>query len=312
MVAWSDLSRCTNPDCPFKGSCRKFCPPAPPGSNAEHALLMALCVCGCYGVQHFEDSGKPPSTATQAADPGGQGTTNQRGDTDRPGSSIPAGSGSGGAFRSVSEAARDRKARMNAGLMDDIKTNVFDPSSKIHQNAWSKLSSRPEKRKKSTSSNEPPSKRKASTKADKAEADSQTVELTLVLVENNEELNAGEYTMPSTAKMRLLHSRGHIIPVRISRVASPSDVSRIVVETFSSIAAIESGRIDLILWRLLCIHSRGTGVPAILKPHTRATNLSLSDLEMASANHRQAKDFRKCVYIGLPPRFGESPSRLRY
>ncbi|KAJ7037060.1 hypothetical protein C8F04DRAFT_1180783 [Mycena alexandri] len=50
MVDWSDLGHCTNPNCSFKGSCRKFCSLTPLGEVNEQLLLLALCVCACRGT----------------------------------------------------------------------------------------------------------------------------------------------------------------------------------------------------------------------------------------------------------------------
>ncbi|KAF8207466.1 hypothetical protein K438DRAFT_1962389 [Mycena galopus ATCC 62051] len=146
MVSWSDLSRCTNSDCPFKGSCRKFCPPIPLGDVEEQIILLALCVCTCRGMQH--EAGPLDASATSTSTPAGN----------RP--PPPAAPGLGGEFSSVGDASRARKAKMNAHLMEDIKVNILDPTSK---DAWAKLSSRPDaKRKKPPSASaEPLPKRKA-------------------------------------------------------------------------------------------------------------------------------------------------------
>ncbi|KAJ7457978.1 hypothetical protein B0H11DRAFT_2062122 [Mycena galericulata] len=199
---------------------------------------------------------------------------------------------------------------MNSDLMEEVKANVFDPTSKIHQNAWSKLSSRPDsKRKKpATPSNEPVAKRKPSVAKTSARVEKGgVVDLTLVLVENTKEVNRGEYVMPTATKMRSLHQHGYIKYVSFPSTSSPSDISRLISDTFSAIPAIDTGKVDLMLWRLLCVISLGQGMPSLLKPHSAATNIALQDLQMASTTHRQAKDFKKCVYIALPRYAGNLP-----
>ncbi|KAJ7511087.1 hypothetical protein B0H11DRAFT_1953917 [Mycena galericulata] len=186
---------------------------------------------------------------------------------------------------------------MNSDLMEEVKANVFDPTSKIHQNAWSKLSSRPDsKRKKpATPSNEPVAKRKPSVAKTSARVEKGgVVDLTLVLVENTKEVNHGEYVMPTATKMRSLHRHGYIKYVSFPSTSSPSDISRLISETFSAIPAIHTGKVDLMLWRLLCVISLGQGMPSRLKPYSAATNIALQDLQMC------AKDFKKCIYIALP------------
>ncbi|KAJ7238949.1 hypothetical protein C8J57DRAFT_1528508 [Mycena rebaudengoi] len=97
MVAWSDVSRCTNRDCKWNDSCRKFCPPSPAVFTTEHALLMAVCMCGCFGLQHQDTS------ARAAAGSGTQAGANGR---------VP--------FTSVSEGARERKARQTDEQEEEI------------------------------------------------------------------------------------------------------------------------------------------------------------------------------------------------
>lgn len=64
MVAWSDLTKCFNTSCPHKGSCRKFYPLD--GPDALRNALGLICICGCYGTQHF-DPGPAPSTIQNRA-----------------------------------------------------------------------------------------------------------------------------------------------------------------------------------------------------------------------------------------------------
>ena len=57
MVAWSDLSQCYNGACEMKGSCRHFYPV----DSQMHAHVDALglkCICGCYGIQHYQPTGE--------------------------------------------------------------------------------------------------------------------------------------------------------------------------------------------------------------------------------------------------------------
>ncbi|KAJ7174888.1 hypothetical protein C8R46DRAFT_1253019 [Mycena filopes] len=173
MVAWSDLGACTNPDCPFKGSFRKFCSPTPMGEITEHVLLLACCICGCRGMQHASIQAPPSAPAYNTPGPAGP--------------SVP---GLGASFASAGEAARARKEQQNADLLKDIKTNHYDPANKLHQSSFAKLSSRPDKRKKpaTPSTTEPAAKRKPSA----AKNDTTDVELTIVLVENTKDVDRGE------------------------------------------------------------------------------------------------------------------------
>ncbi|KAF8206721.1 hypothetical protein K438DRAFT_1963037 [Mycena galopus ATCC 62051] len=294
MVSWSDLSRCTNSDCPFKGSCRKFCPPIPLGDVEEQIILLALCVCTCRGMQH--EAGPLDAPATSTSTPAGN----------RP--PPPAAPGLGGGFSSVGDASRARKAKMNAHLMEDFKVNVLDPTSKVHQDAWAKLSSRPDaKRKKPPSASaEPLPKRKAPAPTP------ESVELTLVLVEDTKAVNQGQYLLPTATKMRDLHRLGYIKAVSFEGMISAADVSRLVPEafesTFESAPALKQRAADLLLWRLLCIRSITNGKKSQLLPHALAVpKVTLQDLKMASASHRQAKEFKKCVYIALSRSAGNLP-----
>ncbi|KAF7372480.1 hypothetical protein MVEN_00109700 [Mycena venus] len=210
---------------------------------------MALCMCGCYGMQH-EDSGQaaahPPPQATAVPPPPPPPPTPAPGPN-------PAGSTS--TFSSVGEGG----------------------------------------------SGTPPPKRRAPEKATNAEKDSDApLEYYFVLAENTEEVDEGTYSMPTSTKMKRLHSLGYIEHVTVPRRSTPSDITDIIVNNFSTIPAIQSSGVDLKLWRLLCIHSVEKGVAARLVPSMRNKPVSIWDLEAAAATHRQAKSFRKCLYIALP------------
>ncbi|KAF8160116.1 hypothetical protein K438DRAFT_325113 [Mycena galopus ATCC 62051] len=289
MVSWSDLSRCTNSDCPFKGSCRKFCPPIPLGDVEEQIILLALCVCTCCGMQH--EAGPlvchtPPPSSSRShlpSDAPATSTSTPAGNRPPP----PAAPGLGGGFSSVGDASRARKAKMNAHLMEDIKVNVVDPTSKVHQDAWAKLSSRPDsKRKKPPSASaEPLPKRKAPAPTP------ESVELTLVLVEDTKAVNQGQYLLPTATKMRDLQRLGYIKAVSFEGMISAAEVSRLVPEafesTFESAPALKQRAADLLLWRLLCIRSITNGKKSQLLPHALAVpKVTLQDLKMASASHR--------------------------
>ncbi|KAJ7491622.1 hypothetical protein B0H11DRAFT_2008491, partial [Mycena galericulata] len=128
-----------------------------------------------------------------------------------------------------------------------------------------------------TPSNEPVAKRKPSVAKTSARVEKGgVVDLTLVLV------------MPTATKMRNLHRHGYIKYVSFPSTSSPSDISLLISDTFSAIPAIDKGKVDLMLWRLLCVISIGQGMPA-------------------STTHRQAKEFKKCVYIALPRYAGNLP-----
>ncbi|KAJ7612920.1 hypothetical protein DFH06DRAFT_1344834 [Mycena polygramma] len=304
MVAWSQLGRCTAnaTDCSLKGSCRKFCPLNSLDGASERDVLLASCLCGCRGMQHEVIQQTAQTTSSTAS-----GTTRSSGDNN-PGPAGPSGPGLGANFTSVGDGARARKAKMNEGLMDDIKANVYDPVSKIHQNSWAKLSSRPDNKRKNppTTSSEPAAKRKVPASATKVDVD-----VTLVLAEDTAAVDRGEYEMPTATKMRELHRLGYIQYTSLPPDTSPADVARILRETYADIPAVAAATVEKGL-RLLCIISVKQGATALLQPHA-LNKITVKDLQMASATHRQAKDFKKCVYLALPRAaknlpFGNTPS----
>ncbi|KAJ7030775.1 hypothetical protein C8F04DRAFT_1397621 [Mycena alexandri] len=122
---------------------------------------------------------------------------------------------------------------------------------------------------------------------------SDSIELTIVLVENTKEVNRGEYVLPTATKMRKLHSYGYIRYISFPSTSSPSDVSHIISETFSTILNLDP-------FRLLCVISKGQGTSPALRMHAVTANITLRDLQMASTTHRQAKEYKKCVYIAAP------------
>jgi hypothetical protein len=76
---------------------------------------------------------------------------------------------------------------------------------KIHQQSWTKLTGRPEKRKKknSTSKDGPPAKRSAttpSTTSSKPQKAEKPMSFTLVLAEHTEKVNDGVYVFPNAAR----------------------------------------------------------------------------------------------------------------
>ncbi|KAJ7673214.1 hypothetical protein DFH06DRAFT_1319420 [Mycena polygramma] len=221
-----------------------------------------MCICECFGVQHYEPStsGPPPPTSTDRVPD--------------PPQSAPKVSGS------FVDAARLRKERQ----MGNIKDQSYDPSSKIHAESWSKLAPRPEKRKHATGARgkeEGPSKRPA-TGAAVATASMKVptmVKFTFVLTERPKMVDEGTYRMPDSGKITSMYRCGHIKKIEFPPSVTPRDIEAIVTEKYSTLPAILDGRASMFGFVLLSKKSVSRGARPLLIAHKTAGEFDLQDLE---------------------------------
>ncbi|KAJ7603861.1 hypothetical protein DFH06DRAFT_1392519 [Mycena polygramma] len=280
MVSWSSLSHCHNSGCAFNGSCRKFFPAGGIPLDGVEALGL-MCICECFGVQHYEPStsGPPPPTSTDRVPD--------------PPQSAPKVSGS------FVDAARLRKERQ----MGNIKDQSYDPSSKIHAESWSKLAPRPEKRKHATGARgkeEGPSKRPATGAAvASASVKVPTVKFTFVLAEKAKMVDEGIYRMPDSGKITSMYRCGHIKKIEFPPSVTPRDIEAIVTEKYSTLPAILDGRASMFGFVLLSKKSVSRGARPLLIAHKTAGEFDLQDLEWSVQNHRQERAYKRCIFISL-------------
>ncbi|KAF8135967.1 hypothetical protein K438DRAFT_1786666 [Mycena galopus ATCC 62051] len=108
--------------------------------------------------------------------------------------SLPLAPGLGGGFDSVGGAVQSQKEKINAHLMEDIKANVLDPTSK---EAWPKLSSRSDTEHKQA----PSSLAELLPKRKVMAPNPKLVEVTLVLVEDTKVVNQEKYPLPTATNL---------------------------------------------------------------------------------------------------------------
>ncbi|KAJ7795295.1 hypothetical protein B0H14DRAFT_3554849 [Mycena olivaceomarginata] len=266
MVLWSDLSHCHN-------------------YRTATSALGILCVCGCYGVQHFDPgsapSAAPPPSSSKAAPP-----------ASGPAQSAPK-------VPSFVETARLRKQRQTGQIYEQS----FDPSSKIHVESWAKLAPRPEKRKHATggSAKEGGIKRAATGSAISSGPTklAPVVKFTFVLVEKPKMVDEGEYRMPDSGRMTSLYRCGHIRIIEFHPSATPKDIEAIVSDKYSSLPAIVEGKASMFNFVLLSKKPVSRGARPFLIRHKIAGDFDLQDLEWSIQNHRQEKAYKRCIFISL-------------
>ncbi|KAJ7883823.1 hypothetical protein B0H14DRAFT_3128480 [Mycena olivaceomarginata] len=249
------------------------------------SALGILCVCGCYGVQHFDPgsapSAAPPPSSSKAAPP-----------ASGPAQSAPK-------VPSFVETARLRKQRQTGQIYEQS----FDPSSKIHVESWAKLAPRPEKRKHATGgrAKEGGIKRAATGSAVSSGPTklAPVVKFTFVLVEKPKMVDEGEYRMPDSGRMTSLYRCGHIRIIEFHPSATPKDIEAIVSDKYSSLPAIVEGKASMFNFVLLSKKPVSRGARPFLIRHKIAGDFDLQDLEWSIQNHRQEKAYKRCIFISL-------------
>ncbi|KAJ7663755.1 hypothetical protein DFH06DRAFT_1393405 [Mycena polygramma] len=310
MVAWDKLSACRNTACPFGGSCGTFFPACGLDGLGSACSLGLKCICTCYGVQHVST----PHTPAANSQPAAASTESQIPTSTAPPAPPPSSTGNAAPppFRSFHDAVNSRAERQQESAtsrkerqQEDLKTHIweyaFDPSKKPQASSWSKLADRPQKRKAKGDDAAPPAKRHASSTASSASKPAQKlVPFTLVLGENPARVHANKYCMPNQAKMQSLYRAGNIKPIEISPSTTPQELDVIVNSAFADHPDVVSGRNTLYKWCSLSKVSVSKGARPLLKAHREAGVASFQDFEWSAETHRQAKNFKRCVYLSLP------------
>lgn len=87
--------------------------------------------------------------------------------------------------------------------------------------------------------------------------------------------------LSSFSRMKDLHRRGHVSSVQFFKSTTPAAVTRTIEDAFSTLPDIVSGRVSMLLWRLLCIQSNDRGSRPTLLPFLRGVggSITVQDLE---------------------------------
>ncbi|KAK7013504.1 hypothetical protein R3P38DRAFT_3575997 [Favolaschia claudopus] len=306
MFSWSSLGPCRSPDCSMKGSCGTFYPVSRldllNAVDAAEALGLK-CICSCFGIQHIivavdGHPVRPPTAEPSASRPAAGSST------------VPPPSSNTSApppFSSFSEAinsraqrqqgapesATSKKEQQQSGLKSHIFEFAFDPSKASQTKSWTKLSERPQKRKPSSAN--PPGEPLSKT----AKSGPKLVSFTMVLVENPAQVEASQYFMPSPIKMQSLYRAGNIQIIEVLPTITPEGLDLVVTSAFANHPEVLKNRISMHKWRSLSKVSISRGAHSLLKPHREAGEVTFQDFEWSAETHRQAKRFKRCVYISL-------------
>ncbi|KDQ53388.1 hypothetical protein JAAARDRAFT_197537 [Jaapia argillacea MUCL 33604] len=303
------LQSCRSPDCKHKGSCGMFYPAANQApARKESDVLCLVCLCGCFGSQHWHPNVVPEvhQSSTQPS------TSQPQPPPPKPASSYTFPSSSSSKFTpnynvfadkarerkdrqqpGGEDTARERKYQQQSSLQEGIERQAFDPASRIHQSAWDRLTSRPDKRKKSADKSKksnslhaPPAKKPREGKA---------VEYTFVLFNRTSAVDSGEACCPDRRRFTYLYNAGLVKPIRITDHYTPYEIDTAVQDAFAHVHHVQlSG------WRLLLKEGRGQGASPRLTPFYQASpNITMFDLSANADRLRHSPKFGNVLFIAL-------------